>query len=48
MHNRELLLRALRYPKADTALLDNDAEFAALVIWLENTKVGPIRADGPL
>ena len=43
MQHTELLLSALKYPKASTALLDNDKEFAALVIWLENTKVGPIR-----
>ena len=47
MHHRELLLSALKYPKASTALLQNDGEFAALVIWLENTKVGAVQAVGP-
>ena len=47
MHHREFLLSALKYPKASTASLQNDTDFAALVIWLENTKVGPDRAVGP-
>ena len=40
MHHRELLLSALKYPKAGTDLLKDDADLGALVIWLENTKVG--------
>ncbi|KAL3140101.1 hypothetical protein ABBQ38_004381 [Trebouxia sp. C0009 RCD-2024] len=39
MHHRELLLSALKYPKAGTDLLKDDADLAALVIWLENTKI---------
>ncbi|KAL3153990.1 hypothetical protein ABBQ32_013545 [Trebouxia sp. C0010 RCD-2024] len=39
MHHRELLLSALKYPKAGTDLLKDDANLAALVIWLENTKI---------
>lgn len=42
MHHRELLLSALKYPKAGTDLLKDDANLAALVIWLENTKVDPL------
>ena len=47
MHHREVLLSALKYPKAGAALLENDVEFAALVIWLENTKVSQFRAVDP-
>lgn len=39
MHHKNLLLSALKYPKAGSGLLDNDKDFAALVIWLENTKI---------
>ena len=39
MHHRDLLLKALKYPKPSNTLLDNDVEFATLILWLENTKV---------
>ena len=39
MQHRDLLLQALKYPKPSKTLLDNDVEFATLILWLENTKV---------
>ena len=47
MHHRKLLLTALKYPKAGTDFLQDDEEFGTLVIWLENTKVGPVLEVGP-
>jgi len=39
MHHRDLLLKALKYTKPSKHLLEDNAEFATLVFWLENTKV---------
>lgn len=44
------LLRALKYPRADSFSPDDPAQFQAAVVWLENTKVRryPIDSRGAL
>ncbi|KAA6422174.1 MAG: uncharacterized protein FRX49_07925 [Trebouxia sp. A1-2] len=39
MHHRDLLLKALKYPKPSKNLVEDDVNFASLIVWLENTKV---------
>ncbi len=39
MHHRDLLLKALKSPKPSKNLIEDDVNFASLIVWLENTKV---------
>lgn len=39
MHHRDLLLKALKYPIPSKNLIEDDVNFASLIVWLENTKV---------
>ena len=39
MHHRDLLLKALKYPKPSQNLVEDDVNFASFIVWLENTKV---------
>lgn len=39
MHHRDLLLSALKYLKPSKHVLESDVHSAALILWLENTKI---------
>lgn len=41
-----MLLRALKYPRAEGFSADDPAQFQAAVVWLENTKVRRYPIDG--
>ena len=48
MHHRDLLLEALNYSTPISKHLDQQEQFATLVLWLENTKVATPEQTLPL